>query len=262
MVEQHVSLERKIAIVTGASRINGIGAAVCKALASKGIDIFFTYWTSYDREMPWGIKSNEPQLIQDMILEYGVRCEKMELDLSDISTPSKLLNMVEEKLGNPLILINNATYSVDVGYDTLTDEVLDKHYQVNIRGTMLLSTEFAKRFSKSSGGRIVNLTSGQSLGPMTGNIAYAITKGAIDIFTITLSAEVASKGITVNAVNPGPTDTGWMNNDVNDYILAKSPKGRIGMPDDAARLIAFLASDESEWITGQIIHSEGGFQRG
>jgi 3-oxoacyl-[acyl-carrier protein] reductase len=106
------------------------------------------------------------------------------------------------------------------------------------------------------------LTSGQSLGPMAGNIAYASTKGAIEAFTLTMSAEVASKGITVNAVNPGPTDTGWMNENIKNHILSKSPMGRIGMPQDALRLIAFLASDEAEWVTGQIIHSEGGFQRG
>lgn len=261
-MEQELSLESRIAIVTGASRLNGIGAAICTALASKGIQVFFTYWTSYDREMTWGINSNEPQMLQDKILESDVRCEKLELDLSDTLAPVKLLDAVEEKLGKPSILINNATYSVDVGYDKLTSEVLDKHYQVNIRGTMLLSAEFASRFSHSSGGRIINLTSGQSLGPMAGNIAYATSKGAIDAFTLTLSAEVASKGITVNAVNPGPTDTGWMNEGVKDYILTKSPMGRIGLPHDAARLITFLASDEAEWITGQIIHSEGGFQRG
>lgn len=261
-MERELALERRIAIVTGASRLNGIGAAICTTLASKGMDVFFTYWTTYDSEMPWGIRSNEPQFLQDKILEYGVRCEKLELDLTDILAPAKLLDIVEEKLGKPSILINNATYSVDVGYDTLTAEILDRHYEVNIRGTMLLSVEFASRFSHSKGGRIINLTSGQSLGPMAGNIAYATTKGAIDTFTLTLSAELASKGITVNAVNPGPTDTGWMNDDVKNVILTKSPKGRIGMPQDAARLIAFLASDEAEWVTGQIIHSEGGFQRG
>lgn len=261
-MERELALERRIAIVTGASRLNGIGAAICTVLASKGMDVFFTYWTTYDSEMPWGIRSNEPQLLQDKIVEYGVRCEKWELDLTDTAAPAKLLDIVEEKLGKPSILINNATYSVDVGYDTLTAEILDRHYEVNIRGTMLLSAEFASRFSHSKGGRIINLTSGQSLGPMAGNIAYATTKGAIDTFTLTLSAEVAAKGITVNAVNPGPTDTGWMNDDVKNDILTKSPHGRIGMPQDAARLIAFLASDEAEWVTGQIIHSEGGFHRG
>lgn len=96
---------------------------------------------------------------------------------------------------------------------------------------------------------------------MTGELAYAATKGAIDALTVTLAAEIGHKGITVNAVNPGPTDTGWMTDDVQNVLLPKFPLGRIGKPEDAARLIAFLASPEAEWITGQIIHSEGGFLR-
>lgn len=254
--------KRKIVVVTGASRLIGIGAATCIALASKGFDIFFTTWSNYDKEMPWGANIDEPDLLQQKIKQYGVHCEKIEADLSDPLSHIKILDSVEEKLGKPSILVNNATYSVDVDHNDLTAEILDKHYQVNVRGTMLLSAEFSKRFTMQSGGRIINLTSGQSLGPMAGNIAYASTKGTIDAFTLTLSAEVAVKGITVNAVNPGPTDTGWMNDEIKDHILSKSPSGRIGMPQDAARLIAFLASEEAEWVTGQIIHSEGGFQRG
>lgn len=211
--------------------------------------------------MPWGIQTDEPQLLQEQIKECGVRCEKLEFDLADSSAPRKILDTAEASLGKPSILVNNATYSVDVGYETLTAEVLNKHYQVNMAGTMLLTVEFIKRLTNSRGSRIINLTSGQSLGPMVGNIAYASTKGAIEIFTQTLAAEVASQGITVNAVNPGPTDTGWMVDELKATILNKSPMGRIGMPQDVARLIAFLASDEAEWITGQIIHSEGGFQR-
>lgn len=144
-------LERKIALVTGASRLNGIGAAICTALAGKGMDVFFNYWTKYDKEMPWGININEPEWLQDRIRGYGVRCEKLELDLSDPSAAVQLLDAVEETLGKPSILVNNATYSVEAGYDTLTAEVLDKHYEVNIRGTMLLSAEFVRRFSHPRG---------------------------------------------------------------------------------------------------------------
>jgi 3-oxoacyl-[acyl-carrier protein] reductase len=152
MMERDSTLIR-IAVVTGTSRHKGIGAATCMALASKGIDIFFTFWTKYDKEMPWGIHNNEPELLQEKIMQFGVRCEKLEVDNSDISAPGLLLDSVEIKLGKPSILINNATYSVDVGYDTLTAEVLDKHYQVNIRGTMLLSSAFAIRFNDLRGGK-------------------------------------------------------------------------------------------------------------
>jgi 3-oxoacyl-[acyl-carrier protein] reductase len=253
---------RKIAVVTGASRLNGIGAGIAVELASKNIDIFFTYWTKYDQEMPWGIGENEPEQLKNTIEKYGVRCESLELDISEPSAAVKLFDYLEEKLGKASILVNNAAYGIDAGYEKLTAEIIDKHYLVNIRGTMLLSLEFAKRFTNAKGGRIINLTSGQSLGPMIGNIAYATTKGAIEAFTLTLSAEVAAKGITVNAVNPGPTDTGWMDDQTKTHLLTKFPTGRIGTPHDAARLISFIASDESDWITGQVIHSEGGFMRG
>jgi 3-oxoacyl-[acyl-carrier protein] reductase len=96
---------------------------------------------------------------------------------------------------------------------------------------------------------------------MPEELAYAATKGAIEAFTVTLAAEVGHKGITVNAVDPGPTDTGWMTEELKRELAAKFPSGRVGEPEDAARLVAFLASDEARWITGQIIHSEGGFLR-
>jgi 3-oxoacyl-[acyl-carrier protein] reductase len=139
----------------------------------------------------------------------------------------------------------------------LTSDMLDRHYLVNVRAPIMLSVEFAKVFQKQRGGRIIMMTSGQSLGPMPGEIAYVATKGAIEAFVI----EVAEKGITVNAVNPGPTDTGWMDEEIKQQLLPKFPFGRIGTPHDAARLIRFLASEEAEWITGQVIHSEGGFIR-
>lgn len=253
-----------IAIVTGATRQAGIGAAICKELAQRGMDIFFTYWSAYDQLMPWseGATGSEPELLQQQLRALGVRCEKLEADLSDIRTPAALLDAVERQLGAPSILVNNATFSMDTDYSALTADNLDRHYEINIRGTMLLSAEFARRFAGGSGGRIINLTSGQALGPMPGNLAYAATKAAVDGMTATLAAEVASKGITVNAVNPGPTDTGWMDDALKQELRGRFPMGRVGMPRDAARLIAFLASCEAEWITGQIIHSEGGFRRG
>jgi 3-oxoacyl-[acyl-carrier protein] reductase len=96
---------------------------------------------------------------------------------------------------------------------------------------------------------------------MPGELAYVATKGAIEAFTRTLAAEVGHKGITVNAVNPGPTNTGWMTYQLRRELSARFSAGRVGEPEDAARLVAFLASDEAAWITGQVIHSEGGFLR-
>ncbi|UOF90039.1 SDR family oxidoreductase [Fodinisporobacter ferrooxydans] len=254
-------LNGRIAIVTGVSRLKGIGASICTALAGEGADIFFTYWTDYDKQMPWGADRKEPFRLQKEIQDLGVRCECMEIDLSNPNSPVEVLNEVEKTLGEPFILVNNACHSVNDGYKALDYISLDNHYVINVRATTLLSVEFVRRFSKGFGGRIINVTSGQSKGAMVGEIAYATTKGAVDALTLTLSAEVAHKGITVNAVNPGPTDTGWMTDEIQQKLLPRFPMGRVGQPRDAARLIAFLASDDAEWITGQVIHSEGGFMR-
>jgi 3-oxoacyl-[acyl-carrier protein] reductase len=107
----------------------------------------------------------------------------------------------------------------------------------------------------------VFLTSGQELGPMPDEIAYATSKGALASITRTLADHLAGRSITVNAVNPGPVDTGYATPEAHEALRRRFPQGRWGLPDDPARLIAWLATDEAAWITGQIINSEGGFRR-
>ncbi|RDW20809.1 SDR family oxidoreductase [Oceanobacillus chungangensis] len=247
-------LLNQAAIVTGVSHHKGIGAAICRKLASEGVNIFFTYWQA---------DPNWPVQFQKELVALGVQSKYLEIDLSDPDSPMKILDAAESQLGQPTILINNAAHSLSDGYMNLDAKLLDDHYAVNMRATILLSVEFAKRFKKSDkvSGRIINLTSGQAQGPMIGELAYVATKGAISAFTLSLSAELAPLGITVNAVNPGPTDSGWMSEEIKQALLPRFLMGRIGVPDDAARLVAFLASSEAQWITGQVINSEGGFLR-
>jgi 3-oxoacyl-[acyl-carrier protein] reductase len=254
-------LRGRVALVTGVGRKRGIGSAVCRALASRGAGVVFSYWRDYDREMPWASEGEEPEALLGELLAAGVEAEGVEVDLSLPDSARLLLDRAEEALGRPSILVNVAAYSTRDGFEDLDAETLDAHYAVNVRAMALLSAAFARRYPGGPGGRIVNFSSGQSLGPMPGELAYAATKGAIEAFTRTLAVEVGHKGITVNAVNPGPTDTGWMTEELEQELIGKFPLGRIGQPEDAARLVAFLASDEAAWITGQIIHSEGGFSR-
>lgn len=254
------NLQGRVAIVTGASRRQGIGAAICQALAAESADIFFTCWHAYDQSIYRDAKEDEPALLVQELQALGARCASLEIDLRLPDAPARLLDAVEHRLGHPSILVNNAAYSTSDDYTTLTAHSLDAHYAVNVRCTLLLSVEFARRFAGASGGRIINLTSGQALGPMPGELAYVATKGAIDAFTVSLAAEVAGRGITVNAVDPGPTDSGWMSEATRQHLLERSPMQRLGQPADAARLLAFLASDAAQWITGQIIHSNGGLR--
>jgi len=143
--------------------------------------------------------------------------------------------------------------------DELTAEHLDAFLHENVRASLLLVKEFAAQFGGDTG-RVVLVTSGAHLAPMAREVAYAVSKGALAVATKTLAEELADRGITVNCVNPGPTDTGWGLAEVEP--AGRMPFGRWGEPDDAARLVAWLCSDEGRWITGQVLDSEGGFRRG
>lgn len=251
-----IDLTDRVAIVTGASRRQGIGAAICRALASHGADILFTHWQPFDRDLGNGEDAVGPTELVAELRALGVRAAALAADLATPDTYLRVLDAAAE-LGTPTILVNNAAHSTSEGYETIDATTLDAHYAVNVRAMALLSAEFARRWAGGPGGRIINLTSGQGVGPMPTELAYAATKGAVEAFTTSLAAGIAAKGITVNAVDPGATDTGWMPASLKADLLARVAFGRLGQPEDAARLITFLASDAAAWITGQIIHSRG-----
>lgn len=252
------SLRGKVALVTGVSRRIGIGAAIAHELATGGADIFTTYFRPYDAGMPWGDDPTDAEGIIDELGTLGVRAAGMELDLADSGAAPRLFERAETALGPVDILVNNAAHSTPDGITALDATGLDRHYAVNLRALALLCAEFVRRRRDRPGGRIINVTSGQGTTPMPGELAYAATKGAVDAFTVSLSAALAARGITVNAVDPGPTDTGWMAPSVRQALAAHAPAGRVGAPEDVARVIRFLAADEAAWVTGQIIRSRGG----
>jgi len=248
----------KVAVVTGVSRRKGIGAAIANAFAASGVNVFTTYYRQYDELMPWGSNANEAEEIITSLKSYRVKVAGFEANLADSRVPKQIFDRAESDVGKVDILVNNAAYDWQGDIYALSADLLDAHYAVNIRGTTLLCAEFAQRHDAREGGRIINLTSGQSLAPMPDNLPYAITKGAIEALTISLSASLAPKGITVNAVDPGATDTGWMNAEFRAQLEVNAPFGRVGTPQDAARIVLFLASSQAQWITGQIIRSRGG----
>jgi 3-oxoacyl-[acyl-carrier protein] reductase len=254
-----ISLSGKTALVTGASRKAGIGAAIARLLAEAGANVFVTYFTPYDQEMPWGSQPEEARILLNSLQSCGVQAAASEADLADPAVPADLFDQAEAALGPVDILVNNATHDVEGNLYSLTARTLDQHYAVNVRGPALLCAEFARRHDGRPGGRIINMVSGEMLHPMVENLPYAVTKGAVEALTITLSGTLASKGITVNAVDPGATDTGWMTPEIKTWHEQNAPMGRIGLPKDAAHLVLFLASELSGWVTGQIIHSRGGF---
>ena len=158
-------------------------------------------------------------------------------------------------------MCNHARSGGDGPLGPLTAEMLDAHWAANARSSILLAQAFAAQHDGRPGGRIIFMTSGQDLGPMRDDVAYAASKGALASITRTLADHLADQAITLNTVNPGPVDTGYAPPDVLEAVRRRFPPGRWGTPDDPARLIAWLTTDDAAWITGQTISSEGGFRR-
>lgn len=255
------SLKGRTALVTGVSRKNSIGFGIIKRLASEGSNLYLQSFIAYDRKMSLDIKSNEPELIQQELKEYGISIGQMEADFAKRESPLQVINAAIDRFDHIDILILNHTYDSLKTLDELTAEEIDQHFAVNVRATLLLIQHYVKQHNGSLGGRVILLTSGQHLGPMP-HMAYVASKGALHQLTKSLADEFMEKGITVNTVNPGPTKTYRPNKELDNAVLKRMPLGRWGEPDDAARLICWLVSDDAEWITGQIINSEGGFRRG
>ena len=248
-------LEGRVALVTGVSRRQGIGYAIAQRLAGLGADLFVQHHVAHDASQPWGADS-----VDEVLADLGA--QGLGVDLARPDAPDELMAAAVEACGRVDVLVcNHARSGGDGPLGSLDATMLDEHYAVNTRSSILLAQAFARQWSSTDGGRIVFLTSGQNLGPMPGEVAYAASKGALVAIVATLSYELADRGITVNVVNPGPTDTGWAGPELIDFVNERMPAKRWGRPDDAARLISWLCTDDAAWITGQVINSEGGFRR-
>jgi 3-oxoacyl-[acyl-carrier protein] reductase len=255
-------LSGRVALVTGVSRRIGIGMAVSRRLADLGADLFLTSWTAHDRDQPWGA---DPGGMDAVLAELGAgretRIEHLEADFLDPEAPGRVLAAAVAAYGHVDVLVCNHARSSAGGLGELTAAELDACFAVNTRAVLLLVQALAAQHDGRPGGRVVLFTSGQQLGPMADELAYATSKAALAGITLSLADTLADRGITVNTVNPGPTDTGYADPPVLERVARRFPGGRWGTPDDAARLVAWLCSDDGAWVTGQIVNSEGGFRR-
>lgn len=217
------------ALVTGANRRAGIGHAIARRLEAGGARVF----------------------------AHGFGNGNVDVDIeADFADPSAPARVIAAAAPIDTLVVNHAL-SEPGALGELTAEQIDAHLHVNVRAALLLVQEFAAQFDGEQGA-VVLLTSGAHRGPMAGEIAYAVAKGALATATATLAESLADRGIRVNCVNPGPTDTGYL---AGVEPGARMPFGRWGEPEDAARLVAWLCSDDGRWVTGQVIDSEGGFRR-
>lgn len=263
-------LRGRTALVTGASRRGGIGYAVARRLAAYGASLYLHHHVPHDAAMPWGADRIAEVVggVREVLGDPQARVHHGPGDLADPAAPADLIATAADALGGRVdILVANHAVSGDDGtLDTIDAAMLDTHWAVDTRSVILLVQAYARLRTalppRTPGGRVVLMTSGQDIGGgMPGEIAYSLQKGALASVTRSLATTLAEQAVTVNAVNPGPVDTGYLTGDDHAAIAAMFPAGRWGMPDDPARLIAWLATDEAEWITGQVIDSEGGCRR-
>lgn len=251
-------LKGRVALVTGVSRRKGIGFAIAQRIAMLGADVFIHSFATFDASQAWGA---DPNGIPDLIAtlqEHGTQIAHAEGNFLDPAVPRQIVDTAVQTFGHIDILIANHAYSTAGNLEELTAAEIDTHLQVNVRGTLLLVQAFAAQHNGRSGGRVILLTSGQHLNPMPGELAYIASKGALHQLTLSLSAHLIPRGITVNAVNPGATDTGYASAELYETVRKTNPQGRWGQPEDAARLIGWLVTDDGQWVTGQVINSTGG----
>jgi 3-oxoacyl-[acyl-carrier protein] reductase len=250
-------MTRGVALITGASRARGMGAAIAHRLASDGWDLALGYFPELDVETYGESVRQEPIRLRDDLARLGHRVCLVEADLGDLGAPHELFERANEELGPVTALVSNHTHCVATSLLETTPAVLDRHLAVNVRSVLLLIQEFAAQFPKGeSEGRIVTITSDHT----AGNVPYGVSKGAADRLTDAAAYELGPRGITANAINPGPIDTGWMEDVHREGAAAQTPLPRAAVPADTANLISFLLSPEGGWITGQLLYSNGGFR--
>jgi 3-oxoacyl-[acyl-carrier protein] reductase len=228
----------RTALITGVGRPTGIGFSLARRLEDEGYRLALH-----------AIEPDAPQLDG---------ATHISADFTDPEAPERLVASAADQLGHIDVLVVNHAYSVRQGLGELTAEEIDTSMAINVRASLLLIQAYHGRHDGRPGGRIVLMTSGQHRGPMPGELPYIAGKGALHQLTRSLAEATAPKRITVNAVDPGATDTGWADEATRQWVLERQPFGRWGEPRDAARLIGFLCSEDGGWITGQVITSAGG----
>jgi 3-oxoacyl-[acyl-carrier protein] reductase len=256
------NVPRRMAVVTGVGRRRARAAGLAVGLARDGWDLTLNYWRPYDDRLGYERSADDPEAIADECRALGATVELVPGDLSDPAAPAAIL-AAARKLGPVTGLVMSHCESVDSSILTTDVSAWDRHFAVNARATWLLIKAFAEQLPETVapgevGGRIVALTSDHSVH----NLPYGASKGALDRIVIASAVELADRGVRANVINPGPIDTGWMDDAIRDSGVAATPAGRLGSADDTGNLVRFLFSEPGSWINGQLLHSNGGFNVG
>jgi 3-oxoacyl-[acyl-carrier protein] reductase len=245
-------LKGKVAVVTGASK--GIGTSIAKSLAAAGAAVVVSYASSRD---------GADRVVAE-ITGKGGKAVAIEADVAKAADVAKLFDQAKKAFGRVDVLVNNAGIYHFQPLEDVTEDTFHRHFNVNVLGTILAAKEAAKHFG-ANGGSIINISSTASEHAVPTASVYSATKGAVDRLTRVLAAELGPRKIRVNAIAPGGTETeglhsaGVIGSDFEKAMIARTALGRLGQPDDIARVAVFLASDESAWLTGKRLEAAGGY---
>ena len=244
-------LAGKVAVVTGASK--GIGAAIAKHLAAEGASVVVNYASS---------KTGADMVVAE-ITGAGGKAVAVQGDVSKKADITRLFAETKKAFGALDVLVNNAGVYEFGPLENVTEEHFHKQFNLNVLGLLLTTQEAVKHFTPA-GGSVVNISSVVGRYPLPGASVYSATKAAADAFTKSLAKELGPKKIRVNSLNPGMIETeglhtaGFAEGDFRKHIETQTPLGRIGQPDDTAKVAVFLASDDSGWVTGETLLVSGG----
>ena len=262
-------LKDRVAIVTGANNPQGIGAATALAFAREGANVVLVYKKiarAFDERSTgengvdryYKANAGDALAVETRLRGIDAPYLALEKDITDETQVREIFEAAIARFGRVDILVNNAAADDENGNDTIgtvTREVIDSTFAVNVRGSLLMTREFVRRHQDY--GRVINLST-DSAQVFAGQITYGASKAALEALTRSIAMEVGKSGVTVNCVAPGPTQTGWIDEELERRVVPLIPMGKLIRPDDIANTILFLASEQARMITGQVIKVSGG----
>ena len=262
-------LKDKVALITGANNPQGIGAATALAFAREGAGVVLVYKkvirpfdeNKTDRngtDRYYAANAGNADIVESKLKAVNAEYIILESDISNEDAVREIFSAALKRFGRIDILVNNAAADDENGNDTIetvTREVIDSTFAVNVRGSLLMTGEFIRHHKDY--GRVINIST-DSAQVFAGQITYGASKAALEALTRSIAMEVGKYGITVNCVAPGPTQTGWIDSDLEKAVIPLIPMGKLIQPEDIANTILFLASEQARMLTGQVIKVSGG----